>query len=183
MEKLICDAALVDRSGAAVLDFLLCDKSTQHQFMEQIDLAELVATAGWYIWWQRRQHVRGEMVQTVVRTAPAIVALTLNFVRVAGKTNAAPRLNKWKPALENQQILNVDASFCEEDYSGSCGAIVRDHRGNFISASTATLEHVADIVSAEAAALLEGLKLLQNLGCSAYSGELQSVGTEDTCNL
>ena len=49
---------------------------------------------------------------------------------------------------------------------GSCGAIVRDHRGNFIAASTSRLEHVADVVYAEAGALLEGLKLLQSMGCN-----------------
>ena len=51
-------------------------------------------------------------------------------------------------------------SFIEDLHGRSCGAIVRDHKGNFIVASTSRLEHVADVVSVEAAALLEGLKLL-----------------------
>ena len=37
---------------------------------------------------------------------------------------------------------------------------------NFISASTAKLEHVADVVSVEATALLEGFKLVQISGCN-----------------
>lgn len=183
VEKLISDATLVDRSGAEVIDFLVCDKSTQRQFLEPIDLPELVATAGWYIWWQRRQRVRGEVVQPPVRTAPAIHALTLNFVRAAGKASTTPRLNRWSPALESQQILNVDASFCGEEYSGSCGAIVRDHRGNFISASTARLEHVADIVSAEAAPLLEGLKLIQNIGCNNVLVRMDNVTVVEALRL
>ena len=60
----------------------------------------------------------------------------------------------------------MDASFYVGEQSGGCGAIVRDNRGNFIGAATAKLTHVADVVCAEAAALREGLKFLQNLGCN-----------------
>lgn len=87
------------------------------------------------------------MAHTAVRTASAIHALTLNFVRAAGKTSAAPKTNRWSPALVTHQIFNVDASFCDEEYAVSCGAIIRDHRGNFIKASATRLEHVADVVS------------------------------------
>ena len=51
-------------------------------------------------------------------------------------------MNNWRKPLTGQLALNVDASFVEEDYSGSCGAIIRDHRGMFIAASTSKLEHV-----------------------------------------
>lgn len=69
-------------------------------------------------------------------------------------------------SLTLQLLLNVDASFIEGSHSGSCEAIVRDHRGYFITGSTSQIEHVADVVSAEAAALHEGLRLLQTLGCN-----------------
>ena len=51
-----------------------------------------------------------------------------------------------------QLILNVDAAFSEEENTGACGAIIRDSSGMFVGAATAKLEHVADVVSAEAAA-------------------------------
>ncbi|XBH97489.1 hypothetical protein VPH35_127150 [Triticum aestivum] len=76
-----------------------------------------------------------------------------------------PKVNIWPGFLAGQMIINVDVSFSEGDYAGSCGVVIRDHRGNFMSAVTATLEHVADIETAEAAAILEGLKLAKETGC------------------
>jgi hypothetical protein len=43
---------------------------------------------------------------------------------------------------------------------------VRDHNGGFIGASTARMEHVSDVVSAEAEAMRQGLLFIQGLGCS-----------------
>ena len=62
--------------------------------------------------------------------------------------------------------LNVDASFSVEDGLGACGAVVRDHNGGFIGACTTPMEHVPDVVSAEADAMRQGLLFLQSLGCS-----------------
>lgn len=143
--------------------------------MEAIELPEIIAAACWYLWWQRRQIVRGEDVQTPGRTGPAIVALTLNYVRAAGKPSTTPRLNKWPVALAGQQVVNVDASFSAGEFSGSCGMIIRDNRGSFISAGTAKLEHVADVVAAEAAALLEGLKLCLAAGCSNIMVRMDNI--------
>ena len=56
--------------------------------------------------------------------------------------------------------------FLEGDHSVACGAVVRDSTGLFTRASTSKSEHVADIVSAEAAALAEGLKLAQSIDCN-----------------
>ena len=112
------------------------------------------------------QLVRGEQVQCPVRTALAIYALTLNFVRARGILTQVPRTNRWSPRMTGQQILHVDASYSEDDFTGACGAVLRDNRGGFIRAATARLDHIPDVVSAEAAALLEGLKLAQSTGCN-----------------
>ena len=79
IERVIHDASLVDRSGSGVLEFLLCDQSTQHNYDDSIELPELIATASWFVWWHHRQQVRGEEVQTPLRSALAIHALALNF--------------------------------------------------------------------------------------------------------
>lgn len=71
-------------------------------------------------------------------------------------------------------ILNTDASFLEEDHSGSCGAVIRDHAGGFVAASTAKLDHVADVVVAESAALAEGLKLALSLGINSIIARLDN---------
>lgn len=77
-----------------------------------------------------------------------------------------PSPNQWRKALVGQTIVNVDASFSDRDFSGSCGAVIRDHAGAFLAAATAKLTHVPAVVSAEAAALYEGLKLATRMGCN-----------------
>ena len=71
--------------------------------------------------------------------------------------------------------MNVDAAFSEDTYSGACGAIIRDNRGFFVAASTAKLEHVADVLLAEAAALVEGLKLANTVGSNSLLVQTNSL--------
>ena len=183
IERIVPDASLVDRSGSAVLEFLLCDQSMQQNYEDSIELPKLIATTIWFVWWQRRQQVRGEKVQTPLRSTLAIHALALNFTRAAAKQTTAPRRNTWPIVLAAQQIINVDTSFIEDLHTGSCGAIVRDHRGNFIVASTSRLDHVADVISAEAATLLEGLKLLQSMGCNNVLVRMDNSVVVDAIHL
>ena len=44
--------------------------------------------------------------------------------------------------------------------------MLRDNRGGFIRAATARLDHIPDVVSAEATTQLEGLQLAQGTGCN-----------------
>lgn len=143
--------------------------------MGVVDLPEMVAVSCWYIWWQRRLIVRHEDVQSPDRTAAAIQALALNFVRAASKPATTPRLNCWKKPLSGFLALNVDASYSEDEHSGSCGAIIRDNGGMFVAASISKLEHVADIVSAESAALVEGLKLAHSIGCNSIFVQMDNL--------
>lgn len=76
-------------------------------------------------------------------------------------------MDRWKKPVQNQLALNVDAAFSEDDYTVACGAVLRDGSGMFVGAATAKLEHVADVLSAEAAALAEGLKLTLRVGCTS----------------
>jgi hypothetical protein len=101
----------VDRSGAKVIESLLCDDKFQRQYMDIVDIPEVVASTSWYLWWQQREIVRGEQVQTLVCTAMAIQALAMSFVHAVGKVSPLPRQNAWRKPLSGMQVLNVDASF------------------------------------------------------------------------
>ena len=77
-------------------------------------------------------------------------------------------------------ILNVNASFSEEDHTGSYGVVIRDHL--FIGASTAKLEHSGNIVSAEAATLADGLKLAANLGINSLLLQMDNLIVVESLN-
>ena len=163
------------RSGPEILEYLRCNAANRKQYLDVVQIPKMIAATSWYLWWQRRQIVKKEEVQAPVRTGPAIRALALNYVRANGKPATMPRMNRWWKPLSGQLSLNVDASFTEESYSGSCGAVIRDHLGSFVAASTAKLEYAADIVAAEAAALVEGLKLALQLGIDSLLIQMDNL--------
>lgn len=77
--------------------------------------------------------------------------------------------------------LNVDAAFSDEDNTGAGGAIIRDSSGLFVAAATAKFEHITDVESAEAAALVEGLKLATAMGCNSILVQMDNlIVVEDT---
>jgi ribonuclease HI len=67
--------------------------------------------------------------------------------------------------LQDFVKLNVDASFYADDLCGATGGVIRDSHGSFISARNSKIDHVNDILSAEALALKQGLILAQTVGC------------------
>ncbi len=63
-----------------------------------IGLADIILTGCWYIWWQRRQSVHGEEIQSPPRSALSIVAITTNYKLVSKKTT---EINKrWRKPPE-----------------------------------------------------------------------------------
>ena len=100
-------ASLTDRAGSAVLEFILCDDSYRRQYSGLVELPELISTVCWFLWWQRRQFVRGGEILTPERTASAVVALAINYVRGA-QAKSTPKINRWPTFLAGQLVLNVD---------------------------------------------------------------------------
>ena len=70
-------AVAVDRSGAITMEVLM----RRQAMVGDLPLAELMAVGSWYIWWQRRQHAKGEEIRSPERTGISIKVLTTNFVR------------------------------------------------------------------------------------------------------
>jgi hypothetical protein len=71
----------VDPSDSVVIDEIIRREEVINEL--DVGLAGLVLTAGWYLWWERRQIVHEETVQTPARTAMSIAALTENY-QIAG---------------------------------------------------------------------------------------------------
>ena len=72
--------------------------------------------------------------------------------------------------------LNVDAGFNVDLGTGSTGAVIRDDRGHFLSASCRGIPFVSDPATAEAHALRDGLILAGQIGCNRL--EVNSDCTE-----
>lgn len=141
-------AAIVDRGGVV------------KRF--DVGLPELILTAGWYIWWERRQVAHDERIQSAHRSATSIVALTTNYKLSLKKT---VRIRKgWSSPPEGTLLMNTDAAFDSSLNNGSTGVVIRDDKGGVVAAANHYLNHVVDAQMAEAYALKHGLELAQSLG-------------------
>jgi hypothetical protein len=58
----IKDLCRVDRSGSVILEEILTSPSKQSPVVGLLGLKQTILVAGWYIWWQRREAVKGESV-------------------------------------------------------------------------------------------------------------------------
>lgn len=172
-------AVAEDRSGAITMDVLFRHKS----MVGELPLAELIAVGSWYIWWQRRQFVKGESIRTPDRTAISIKVLATNFVCAATPNQPVrKRDHMWKKPTSGRVKINVDAAFYAENMAGATGAVARDDRGEFIAAASWFIPHVTSADSAEANAIRNGLVLPMNIGCSSLIVESDSYNAVEIIN-
>jgi hypothetical protein len=127
-----------------------------------LKLKETIAVTCWYLWWQRREHVKGECVAGPRRTAFAIQALTSNFIPAASASCVVCDIS-WKKPSRGTYELNVDAAF-HSNGRGAAGVVLRDDRGDAIAGLAYPLSHVHDATAAEALALHKGLVFLLEIG-------------------
>jgi hypothetical protein len=81
---------------------------------------------GWYIWWQRRELVKGESVSPP-KPAFAIKAITANYA-AAKKNSVEKEIKGQKPNRGNLKV-NIDASYYPNG-SGAVGGVLRDSKGD-----------------------------------------------------
>ena len=159
----IREVIVKDHSGSVILEEIL-RRNVMLSELNNVGFAELILTGGWYLWWERRQVVRGEAVQSFARSAMSIVVLSQNYINATKKE--AREKEGWKRPIEDFVKLNIDGSFNEEIGTGTTGAIIRDHTGGVVAMGQRYLSHVGDAPVAEAYALLDGLRLAEQVGCN-----------------
>jgi ribonuclease HI len=179
LSPIINEACLSDRSGSAVLEFLLRQSDKMSSNLSDLGLKELIVTASWYTWWERRKIAREEHVQKPARSAQAILALSLNYYRSC-KVNHGIRRHGWEKPREEYVKLNIDASFSPSNFSGATGAVLRDAQGIFIAGSNCGIPHIGDATTAEARALRDGLILADQLGCNRIEVNSDCLEVIDT---
>jgi hypothetical protein len=113
----------IDRSGSVVVEEIIC-RGGRLSSIDNVGFAELVRIAGWYIWWERRQKVHGENIQTPLRSAMSIMVLAKNYTAL--KKPDAKQREGWKKLLEGKLLVNVDAAFDEDSGKGATGVVIRD---------------------------------------------------------
>ena len=156
LQKIIAKAAEQDRSGSITVEILCRNNSVT----EGLPTAELIAVAAWFLWWQRRQHVKGEAIETPDKAAISIRVLATNFIRAyTTKQPVRSYERMWKRPTMDVVKINVDAAFKPETLSGATGTIARDGRGEFIAAATWYIPQVGSVDSAEMTAIRNGLYL------------------------
>jgi hypothetical protein len=58
----VINSALMDRSGSVVLEGILRNQNLMQGGNGITDLKDLICVGAWYIWWQRREFVKGEKI-------------------------------------------------------------------------------------------------------------------------
>jgi ribonuclease HI len=168
----------LDRSGSVVVQDIIL-RGGHLASLEDIGFAELVLTAGWYIWWERRQKVHGENVQTPSRSSMSIVAMATYYMRASKKPQVKQK-EGWKRPLEGKLMINIDAAFDVDSGRGATGVVIRDYTGHCVAASQLFLPHVVDAPKAEAYAFCEGLVLAQRIGCNNFIIQTDCVQVVET---
>ena len=92
--------------------------------LNQVGLAELILTGGWYIWWERRKFVHGEAIQQPMQSTLSIASLMTNY-KTAMKKSIKQR-KEWKRPPEGKLLINIDGRFREESGNGGIGVVTRD---------------------------------------------------------
>jgi hypothetical protein len=132
-------ALLADRSGSVILEYILRSPNKDVPNLEQVTLHELIAVGGWYIWWHRREAVKGDRVSPPKSSAFAIKAPTANFGASQGKSKE--KEFKWLKPTKGKLKLNTDASYFA-DGSGATSGILRNDKGEVMAGYYCTLDNM-----------------------------------------
>ena len=81
LNYVIEDAALVDRSGSAMLEHILCLPDNNIQGFTSINLKEVVTTTCWYLWWLRRQRTHDEVTPPMNKCKFSILSIVANAAK------------------------------------------------------------------------------------------------------
>jgi hypothetical protein len=84
--------------------------------------------------------------------------------------------SSWVPPKEGTVKINVDAAFCPKSGASSIGAVARNSQGIVIAAVSKPIGTCQDVVDAEAAAILAGLKL-------GFELQVESLVLESDCQV
>jgi hypothetical protein len=131
--------------------------------LQDIGHREVLATACWYMWWERRKIVHDEKVQKPSRSAQTIAAIALNYYsrrRTEGGRDRAGSVRE--KGTSNLILMHLSWRI----HRLVVGAVIRDDRGCFIAGQCCHIDNISDAAMAEARALRDGLLIAGQIGCT-----------------
>jgi hypothetical protein len=169
----------VDRSGSVVLEEILTRSQKNSPVIGLLGLKETILVAGWYIWWQRREAIKGEKVASTSSSAFSIQALTANYS--VSVPSSVPKDIMWRKPSGKNYKMNIDACFFPGG-EGAVASVIRNSKGEAIAGGAWPMINMLDVSTAEALALRSGLTLLEKYRCSPTIIESDNMELINACN-
>jgi ribonuclease HI len=170
---LIREAARLERSGSTVLECILTSKQ-RVPCLGTLPVHEIIVTAGWFIWWRRREKKFGGNVPLASISTLSIKAMVANCAKAKINRGGILKQGWTKPPLGYVKV-NTNAAMNLESRVGATGCIIRDSSGQFLAACRVQIDGVLDVATTEAQALRDGLRLAERIGCNNIYIETDSL--------
>jgi hypothetical protein len=63
LSEYIAEKVIGEMSGSTIMEDLLCRSNQRMPILGKLKRTEIIAVSCWYLWWQRREIVKGENVR------------------------------------------------------------------------------------------------------------------------
>ncbi len=137
-----------------ILDISICD----------VERASYILCGMWSVWNARTARLHGKASVKFSQACRWAFDTAADLILSAYATQTSGRMKNqtyWNCPPEGIFKVNVDATFNVDERNGASGVIIRDHNGHAVAASSTWYEFVPDILTAEAYACRDGVRLMK----------------------
>ncbi|XVF24499.1 hypothetical protein REPUB_Repub13aG0133400 [Reevesia pubescens] len=126
---------------------------------------------GLFLCWSLWNARNAEVINTEKRSLDSIVSTAKqyaeDFTTAQEKTGGTSVTvsEKWKAPNYDQVKINFDGATNQQEKSGGCGAVIRDHKGQVLGACAQFNEGIYDPLVTEAYAAVKALIFAAEIGC------------------